>query len=163
MEGESVPEQDLRAVHDCLDSVLAGRADVRAVWGPDLAADGSAAAVALRAAGASWAWVALGFSGRSFWDLHVGILPVESGYTVGLHWTSTVDDKVRPWGQIAVPGGALQFAAVAAEHQLLCTDATGIAIHSARSAVEAALGIAARVLRGPTGNGSHDQDPSNGR
>jgi hypothetical protein len=139
---------ELRIVHDRLAGVLADCADVHVVWGPHLAADDSAPAAALRAAGAGWEWVALGFTGRSFWDLHVGMLPVEAGYTVGLHWTSTLDREVRPWAQTAVPSGALHFAEVAAEHQLLCADAAGVTVHSTQSAVEAALGIASRVLAG---------------
>jgi hypothetical protein len=149
----AVESEALRAVHASLESVLAGHSDVRPYWGPELAGDDSAVAAALHAAGASWEWVALGFAGRSFWDLHVGILPAGPGYTVGLHWTSAVDHEVRSWAQAAVPGGALQFAAVAGEHQLLGSDADGITVHSAQSAVEAALGIASRVLRASAGDG----------
>ncbi|SDZ30439.1 hypothetical protein SAMN05444365_109161 [Micromonospora pattaloongensis] len=139
-------QPELRVVHDALASALAGRSDLYVRWGPELARDPSAAAAALRAAGASWDWVALGFSARSFWDLHVGILPVESGYSVGLHWTSAVDQDVHPWAPIAVPRGELRYATVAGEYQLLCTDANGVAVHSTQSTADAALEIAARVL-----------------
>lgn len=143
---ESGVGEGLRAVYDSLGSALAARAGLDLRWGPELALDGSAAAAALRAAGASWEWVALGFAGRPFWDLHVGILPLESGYSIGLHWTSALDHEVRPWMQVAVPGGALQFAPVAGEYQLLCPGAQRAAVHSAQSAVGAALEIASRVL-----------------
>lgn len=148
---DSRAQRALRAVHDSLASALTGRADVRPVWGPELAGDDAPAAAALRAAGASWEWTALGFAGRSFWDLHVGILPVGSGYTVGLHWTPAVDDDVLSWAQTAVPGGARQFAAAAGEHQLMCADAGGITVHSAQSAAAAAIGIASRVLARDSG------------
>ncbi|MGC5029312.1 hypothetical protein [Micromonospora sp. DT229] len=136
----------LVAVHDGLREALAGQPRIQAFWGPDLAQDPFPAAAALRAAGASWDWSALGFTGRSFWDLHVGILPVESGYSVGLHWTRALDHEVRPWAPIAVPQGALQFAAVAGEYQLLTADSTGITTHGIRSAVDVALAVATRVL-----------------
>ncbi|WP_089155474.1 hypothetical protein [Micromonospora sp. NBS 11-29] len=136
---------DLRAVHDAVRAALAGCPDAHAVWGPELADDPATAAAALRTAGASWQWVAVGFTGRSFWDLHVGILPIEAGYSVGLHWTPGLDDEVRPWARTAVPDGTLQFAEVAGEYQLLCTDPTGVAVHSTRSVVDTTLAIAARV------------------
>ncbi|MFY1656006.1 hypothetical protein [Micromonospora sp. WMMD1274] len=136
----------LRAVYDGVRAILADSAGARAVWGPNLIGDPSFAAVALRAAGASWYWAAVGFAGRSFWDVHVGILPLLAGYSVGLHWTPAVDHEVRPWAQIAVPGGTLQFAAGAGEYQLLSSDSAGVAIHSTQSAVDVALSISWRVL-----------------
>lgn len=143
---DSAAADGLLAVHDGLRTALAGRPEIHVAWGPELAEDTSPAAAALRAAEASWEWSALGFASRSFWDLHVGILPVESGFSVGLHWTRALDHEVRPWAPIAVPGGTLRFAAVAGEYQLLTADSTGVATHSIRSAVDVALAVATRVL-----------------
>lgn len=150
-EKQTIPA--LRALHDSLESALAGQTEVYVQWGPQLAGDDSSAAAALRAAGASWSWVALGFSGRSFWNLHVGVLPVDSGYSVGLHWTPAVDEEVRRWAPAVVPGGTVQFAETAGEYQTLCVDAKGDTVHGAESAVELALRVASRVPRSTTGDG----------
>src|SRR3954452_19814789 len=71
------------------------------VRGWDAAGFAGAEAQALRAAGASWDWVALEIPPTSFWDLHVGVLTSADAdrptpLAVGLHWRPAVDGVVRP-------------------------------------------------------------------
>lgn len=90
------------------------------VLGPAVHNDPAPEAQRLRSLGATWEWVALGFAGWRFWDLHVGVLVGESPqslFRVGLHWRACVDGLIAPVVASAAPGGTVTYSAVADEYQ----------------------------------------------
>jgi hypothetical protein len=119
-------------------------------WGPSLQSDDSPEAARLRAAGASWDWVALGFADWPFWDLHVGVLQEDHGLRVGLHWRRDVDDIIRPLATELLPMSESRFSDAADEHQREVAAPEGDR-PAATTALELARHLLARLSTTPAG------------
>jgi hypothetical protein len=125
------------------DDDLRGLATVVAGW--RVSAAPAPEARRLRTLGASWDWVALRVGCHRFWDLHVGVLPapgLPGLFHVGLHWSTAVDQEVRPCAQELLPGGDLVFSATAQEHQLTLSDGGSRSAFTTRPAADAAKQVA---------------------
>jgi hypothetical protein len=139
----------LEAVAAHLDAALAATdpaAALSVVRGWDAAGSPDADAQRLRAAGASWDWVALEIPPTSFWDLHVGVLATAdepTRLTVGLHWRPAVDGAVRPLALELAPAEALHFAPVSGENQQELPLPPGAPAERARAALDLAQHVRA--------------------
>lgn len=117
-------------------------------WGPDHMFDLTHEAAHLRAVGASWDWVAIGFGSASFWLRHVGIVPVPAGggCIVGLHWSIAEGPRRQSELKELIPGGVLSKSDLTQEYQLNCADADGIAVYTPRDAAEQAVLLTLRIV-----------------
>jgi hypothetical protein len=136
-----VPHQALNALADWLQRELA-TSSITVVRGWQAAVSEEPEAKALRAAGAGWDWVALGFAGCNFWDLHVGLLGGEDAdgawqASVGLHWRNPVDAVARPLAAEIASLECLHFAPLTGEYQQELPAASSTE-DAARAAVELA-------------------------